>query len=285
MAFVRAKRISRGLGGNLALLFILLALGAFMIIPMLFTINNAFKPVEELFLFPPRIFAQNPTVNNFLNLSAVVGELKMPLTRYFFNTALLTSVNTAGQVILASLCAYSLAKVKFPGHKFIFKLIVLSLMFPPSVVNVPRYIVLSQFNLIDSYTAMILPGLGATMGLYLMKQFLENTVPDSLLEAARIDGAPEIHVFFRIVMPLLKPAWLTLVVLCIQNYWSAPSPHTYSEIYKTFPQALSQLNAGGLSRTGVAAAVSLLMMTVPIAAFIITQSKMLETMGSSGMKE
>lgn len=285
MRHIKAHRVSRSVGGNAVLLVFLVILGLFMIIPMLYVVNNAFKPVDELYLFPPRIFAQNPTTANFVGLFSLVSELGMPLTRYIFNTVLLTVVGTLAQVVLSSLCAYALAKIPFPGSKFIFQLIVLSLMFSAQVTTVPQYIIMSKLGLIDTYWAMMLPALTSTLGLYLMKQFLESSVPDALMEAARIDGASELTIFFKIVMPLLKPAWLTLVILSIQNLWNATSSYTYSEIYKTLPQALSQIVAAGISRVGISGAVSLIMMAVPIITFIITQSNIIETMGSSGMKD
>ncbi len=285
MAKLKAKRVSRSVGGNIVLLILLAILGAFMLIPMIYVVGNAFKPVSELYLFPPRILPQNPTPGNFLDLFNLVSELGMPLSRYIFNTVMLTIVGTLAQVVLSSLCAYSLAKVPFPGANIFFRMIVLSLMFSPAVTTVPKFIMLAGIDMIDTYWAMMLPALTTTLGLYLMKQFLESSVPDALMEAGRIDGASELRIFFDIVMPLLKPAWLTLVILSIQNLWNAQSSFTYSEIYKTLPQALQQIVAGGISRIGVGGAVSLIMMLVPILTFIVSQSNIIETMGSSGMKD
>ena len=285
MKKIKAHRVSRSVGGNLVLLVFLGILGAFMLLPMIYVVGNAFKPVSELYLFPPRILPQNWTVNNFLDLYNLVSELSMPLSRYMFNTILLTVVGTICQVVLSSLCAYSLAKVPFPGANGAFQMIVLSLMFSASVTSVPQYIMLSKMNLYDTYWAMMLPALTTTLGLYLMKQFLESSVPDALMEAGRIDGASELRIFFDIVMPLLKPAWLTLIILSIQQLWNAQSSFTYSEIYKTLPQALHQIVAGGISRIGVGGAVSLIMMAIPILTFVISQSNIIETMGSSGMKD
>lgn len=285
MAKLKARRVSRSVGGNVVLLLFLVILGAFMVIPMIYVVGNAFKPVSELYLFPPRILPQNWTINNFIDLYNLVTELGMPLSRYIFNTVMLTIVGTLAQVILSSLCAYSLAKIPFPGSKFIFTLIVHSLMFSAAVTSVPQYIMLSKMNLIDTYAAMMLPALTTTLGLYLMKQFLESSVPDALMEAARIDGASELRIFFNIVMPLLKPAWLTLVILSIQSLWNSASGFTYSEIYKTLPQALSQIVAGGIARIGISGVVSLLMMLIPVSTFIVSQANIIETMGSSGMKD
>ena len=141
-----------------------------------------------------------------------------------------------------------------------------------------------NFVIVDTYFGMIIPSLVSTMGLFLMKQFMDNTIPNDLLEAARIDGAGEIKIFFRIVMPLLKPAWFTLVILSIKTSWGAPSSNTYREVFKTLPQALEQISSGGISRTGVSSAASLVMLIIPIVAFVVTQSKMVDTMGSAGLK-
>jgi ABC-type glycerol-3-phosphate transport system permease component len=128
------------------------------------------------------------------------------------------------------------------------------------------------------------------MGLFLMKQFMEQ-VPDSLIEAAKIDGGNEWYVFTTIVMPMVKPAWLTLVIFSIQGLWNNPqTTFIYSEELKMLPYALQQVLAVGagansIARMGVAAVVSLFIMIVPIAVFLITQSNILETMASSGIKE
>lgn len=284
MAKENKKRINRSVGGN-AVTFILIAiLGIFMLVPMIYVIGNAFKPMEELYRFPPTLFVQNPTTKNFTNMFNLLNETTMPFMRYFFNTVLQTAVASVGQIIMASLCAYSLAKIPFPGSNVIFKIIVFSLMFSGTVTSVPTYIIYVKLGLIDTYAGMLLPTLVNTMGFYLMKQFMHSTVPNELLEAARIDGASELKVFFRIVMPLLKPAWYTLVILSIQNLWGAGSAYTYREVFKTLPEALAQISAGGLERTGISSAASLIMLVVPIGCFVIMQSKIVDTMGSAGLK-
>ena len=171
-----------------------------MLVPMVYVINNAFKPLEELFRYPPTLFVQNPTLKNFTDMFNLLNETSMPFLRYLFNTVFLTVVAAAGQIIFASLCAYSLAKIPYPGSRFIFKLIIFSLMFSGTVTQVPSFIIFAKLGLIDTYWGMIIPSLVSTMGLYLMKQFMDTNVPNELLEAARIDGASEIRIFFKIVM-------------------------------------------------------------------------------------
>lgn len=284
MAKNRSRHLNRSLAGNAVTFLLIAILGIFMLVPMVYVIGNAFKPVEELYRFPPTLFVQSPTTKNFTNMFNLLNETTMPFMRYFFNTVLQTTVASVGQIIMASLCAYSLAKIPFPGSNIVFKIIVFSLMFSGTVTSVPTYIIYVKLGLIDTYAGMLLPTLVNTMGFYLMKQFMHSNVPNELLEAGRMDGASELRVFFSIVMPLLKPAWYTLVILSIQNLWGASSAHTYREVFKTLPEALAQISAGGIERTGISSAASLIMLVVPIGCFVIMQSKIVDTMGSAGLK-
>lgn len=277
-------RFKRSKAGNVVMFLFIAVIGIFMLIPFIYIINNAFKPIEELFRFPPRIFVQNPTLSNFVTMFNLLSETAMPFSRYVFNTVFLTVTGAAGQIILASLCAYSLAMIPFPGSKFVFKIIVFSLMFSSTVTAVPSTIIFAKLGLIDTYAGMLLPVLVSTMGLYLMKQFMESAISPTLLEAGRIDGAGELRIFFKIAMPLLKPAWLTLIILSIQSLWGAQSANTYSEVYKTLTQAFSQIAVGGIERTGAGAAISLIMISVPMVCFIVMQSNIIDTMASSGIK-
>ena len=279
-----ATRFKRSRSGNFIMLLFILIIGVFMLIPFVYIINNAFKPIEELFRFPPRIFVQNPTTSNFVMMSNLLSETTMPFSRYVFNTVFLTVTGAAGQIILASLCAYSLALIPFPGSRLVFNVIVFSLMFSSTVTAVPSVIIFAKLGLIDTYAGMLLPILVSSMGLYLMKQFMESTISVTLLEAGRIDGAGELTIFFKIVMPLLKPAWMTLIILSIQSLWGAQSSNTYSEVYKTLTQAFSQIAVGGIERTGASAAISLIMISVPMICFIVMQSNIIDTMASSGIK-
>ncbi len=208
----------------------------------------------------------------------------MPFSRYLFNTVSLTALGTLLHLIFASLAAYPLARHQFPGRNLIFSAIVLSLMFSPAVTQIPSYIIISDIGLLDTFWATLLPAIQYSLGLYLIKQFME-TLPNSVIEAARIDGASEWRIWASIAMPMVKPAWLTLIILMIQSLWNTISPYTYSEELKTMPQALSQILSGGIARTGVSAAVSLIMLSVPVITFICSQSRIIETMNSSGMKD
>ena len=214
----KKKRINRSKAGDIALFMILILFGVFSAFPLIMTASNAFKPLDELFLFPPRILPRNITFDNFRDLSELMSNSWIPFTRYFFNTILITVLGTAGHVLIASMAAYPLAKYKFPGRGLIFTLVVYSLMFAPQVTATPNYIIISRLGLIDNPAAIILPAIASSLGLYLMKQFMEQ-IPNDLIESAKIDGASEYRIFFTIVMPLVKPAWLTLIILLFQRLW------------------------------------------------------------------
>ena len=280
----KKKRINRSKGGDIALFIFLAIFGCFSALPLVLTVSNAFKPLDEIFLYPPRFFVKNPTLDNFSDLVNALGSSLVPFSRYFFNTIFVTIVGTFGHIIISSMCAYPLAKYKVPGGAVIFGLVVYSLMFPSSVTAIPNYIVLNFLGLIDTYWSIILPAFSYSMGLFLMKQFM-SSVPTSLIEAAKIDGAGEFKIYYKIVMPLVKPAWVTLIILLFQSLWSTYGSSTiYREDYKMVSYALNQIATAGAARQGTLAAVSLIMIIVPIAVFVISQSQVMETMAHSGMK-
>ena len=268
------------------LLFILLAgFGIFSLFPLIFTVVNAFKPMSEIFIFPPKLTVDNPTLNNFYDLSFILESFDVPMSRYIFNTAVITGLGTLGTVLLGSMAAFALAKYQFPGSRMMSSLIVYALMFSASVTAIPNYLIMTYLGLVDTYWAVILTAVGGTLGLYLMKNFIVQ-IPDSLIEAATIDGANEFTIYWKIIMPLCKPAWITLIILSFQQMWGTTGGvFIYSEELKPVSYVLSQLVSGGIARTGVSSAVSLIMMTVPVAVFVISQSNVLETMSTSGMKD
>ncbi|MBO5968658.1 MAG: carbohydrate ABC transporter permease [Clostridia bacterium] len=290
MARLRTRKhkvvLNRSVGGDLGITLMLTFLGAFMFLPMLYVVMQSLKPLDELWMFPPRFIVMNPTLNNFSDLFVLMNTSWVPFSRYIFNTVLVSVCGTAGNLLFASLCAYSLAKIKFPGRKWIFKTIRTSLMFHETVTAVTRFTIMSVLLLIDTPLALIIPAWGSTLGLYLMKQFMETNVNDSVLESSRLDGATEWKTFWVIAMPMVKPAWLTLIIYCFQGLWNAGSSiYIHSEQFKSFNYAIGQITAGGIKRAGASAASQVIMMMVPIAVFIISQSNIIETMGSSGMKD
>ncbi|HIW73212.1 MAG TPA: carbohydrate ABC transporter permease [Firmicutes bacterium] len=278
-------RPARSAAGDAATAGLLLGFGAFMILPLLYAVCSAFKPLDELFLFPPRFFVSRPTLDNFSDLFLLMEQSWVPFSRYIFNTVFITVTATAGNVLISSMAAYMLEKRRFPGSRFLFEMVVTALMFSTLVTAIPNYVIISKLHWLDSYLALIIPAFATPMGLYLMKQFM-NIVHDSLIESAKLDGASEWIIFWRIVMPIVRPAWLTLIIFSFQGMWGQTGgSFIYSEELKTLPYALNQVMAGGVARAGVGSAVALLMMLAPIAVFVITQSSIIQTMATSGIKE
>ena len=279
------KRRNRSIFGDISLTLFLGLFGLFSIWPLIFIINNAFKPLNEIFIFPPKLFVQSPTLTNFQDLFIIIGNSWIPMSRYIFNTVFLTALGTAGSVIIGSMAAFPLAKYVFPGSKVMSRLIVYSLMFNGTVTALPNYVIMSKLHLIDTYWAIILPSAGSTLGLFLMLNFMVQ-VPDALIEAAKMDGANELTVFWKVMMPLSKSAWITLIILSFQTLWGTTGGgFIYSEKLKPVSYALSQIINAGIARTGVASAVTLIMLVVPIVVFVISQSNVIQTMATSGIKE
>ena len=278
--------LNRSRGGDAGITVMLVILGAFMFIPMLYTVMQSLKPLDELWMFPPRFFVTKPTLSNFGDLFSLMSDSWVPFSRYIFNTVFITAVGTFFYVFVASLAAYSLSKLNFPGRKLLFSLVVTSLMFHSTVNQVSHFIILSTLGWVDTYLAIIIPVLATPLGLYLIKQFMESSVHDSVLESARLDGASEFRIYWTIAMPMVKPAVLTLIVQTVQTLWNTgASIYIHSEQLKTFNYAIQQIVAGGVARAGAGAAATVVMMLVPIMVFVFNQSKIVETMGASGMKD
>lgn len=279
------SNFNRSAFGNFMVFLVLLLFGAFFLFPIVYAVITAFKPMEEILIFPPRLYVKNPTLDNFIELAQMMEDSWVPLTRYIFNSLFVSIAGTVGHLILASMAAYPLAKHCFPGHKWIKQVIVMSLLFTTSVTYIPLYIVLARLNLIDSLGAVILPAWAGSLGLYLMMNFM-SSIPDSILEAARLDGASELTIYRRIVMPNVKPACMTLIIFSFQGLWNATgASFIYSEEKKMLTSITSSITAGGIVRSGVSSAAALLMMIPPILIFILAQKSVIQTMSTSGLKQ
>ena len=278
--------LNRSKGGDAGITVFLVILGLFMFLPMVYTVGQAFKPLNELFYFPPRFLPEHPTLSNFSQLFYLMDYSWVPFSRYIFNTVLISVGGTFGNLVLCSLAAYALAKIEFPGHKVIFQIIQKSLMYSPAVMATLQFLVLRYLGWIDTYLAIIIPACATPLGLYLMKQFMDTNVTTEILESARLDGAKEFRIFWSIAMPMVKPAWLTLIIYSFKDLWQlGSSNYIYSEQLKTINYAIGQIGAAGITRNGVAAAGAVFIMIVPILVFVVSQSNVIETMGSSGMKD
>ena len=282
---IKKRKPNRSIAGDIALYVFLVLVAIVMVFPIVYAVSSALKPLDELFKFPPRVFPQHPTLDNFSDLFVTMGKSWVTFTRYLFNTVFITFVGTAGHLIIASMGAFVLAKYDFPGNKTFFKLVTVAMMFTGWVTQIPNYLILNKLGWIDTYWSIIIPAFASPMGLFLMKQFMEG-LPTSLIEAAKIDGANEWKVFSGIVMPNVKPAWMTLIIFSVQALWNnKASTYIYSEERKTLVYALQQIQSGGIARTGQGAAVLVVVMIVPIIIFVFSESQILETMASSGLKD
>ena len=278
--------LNRSAGGDAGITVVLTLLGAFMFLPMVYVVMQSLKPLDELWMFPPRFYVINPTFKNYRDLFMLMNTSWVPFSRYIFNTVFTSIAGTVGNLFFSSLAAYAMAKIKFPGGKGMFKTVRMSLMFHSTVTGITSFIIMSALGWVDTYWAIIVPAWATSLGLYLMKQFMETNVSDAVLESARLDGASELRTFWVIAMPMVKPAWLTLIIYSFQDLWNkGASIYIHSEQLKSFNYAIGQIMAGGIKRAGAHSASMVIMMLVPIAVFVISQSNIIETMGSSGMKD
>lgn len=259
------------------------------LLPIVYMVSTAFKPLEEMFLYPPRFLVRHPTFRNFMDLLLAIDSFTVPFTRYLFNSLFVAIATVTGSVILSSLAAYPLAKYpRMPGAKLFFTVIISALMFAPEVTQIPRYLIVDRLGLIDSYAGLIIPALAGSYGLFLMKQFMEQ-LPIELIEAAKVDGATEWRIFWQIVMPLVRPAWITLIIFSFISTWNdffTPLIFTRSEQMKTLPLMMSSIGGGPgvVARAGAVAAASLVITLPTLIIFLILQRYVMQTMAYSGIK-
>ena len=279
------RKPNRSVGGDVGIYIFLAICSAMMVFPLFFAICNALKPLDEVLKNPPTVLPRNPTFDNFSDLLITMSQGWVPLSRYIWNTVFITVAGTLGHVVFASMAAYVLAKYNFPGGNLFFRVAVVALMFSGYVTGIPNYLIMCKLHMVDTYWSLILPAIGGSLGLFLMKQFMDG-FPMSLIEAAKIDGASELLIFWKLVMPNVKPAWLTISIFSIQNLWNnAQITYIYTESKKMLRYALDQVALGGIARTGQQNAVIVFTMSVPIVFFIFSQSQIMETMATSGLKD
>ena len=281
------KRYTRSKVGNFFYFTVLFAAGLFTILPLIYSVITSFKPLDELLAFPPRFYVVRPTLSNYTALPGLISKLSVPLSRYIFNSLLVSILTTVLHVIVAAMAAFVLTQWK--GNRLIAALFVIvqfSLLYNSYTLAIPQYLVFSKLQLIDTYLVYILPYLPSALGVFLMKQYMESSIPVSLVEAARIDGAGYSRIFFQIAFPLVKPCWMTLALFAFRDMWSVnPSGTVLSENIKTLPMILSQVTAGGIARSGSAMAATVILMIPPVTVYAVTQGNVMETMSSAGIKE
>lgn len=282
--YLKKAKKRKDYGGRVIVVCLTL-LGLLFFLPLVYLVCTAFKPPEELFLYPPRFFVSNPTLDNFRQLSMVTANSLVPFTRYLFNTVLITVAYIFCLVWVTTMACYPLSKHNFPGKNGLFKLVTTSLMFIASAAGIPAYLIITRLHIDNTYLVYILPGLANSTCLFLMKQFMDQ-VPNEIFEAGKIDGATEWQLYTKIALPLLKNAQATVVILTFGGIWNESATSTtyiYKEQLRTLGFFMSTIG-GGIARQGVAGVTALIMTLPSIIIFVIQQSRVMDTMAHSGIK-
>ncbi|MFA5693259.1 MAG: carbohydrate ABC transporter permease [Acholeplasmataceae bacterium] len=267
----------------------IIPLSILMLLPIFFIFNHAFKPQSELFAYPPKFFVKNPTFDNFIELTYFANQSGVPFSRYLLNSIFVTSTGVILTILFTALSAYGLSKLKFKGKKVLFELNTLALMFVPIAVQIPRYLIIAKLGLIDNYLVHILPMIAMPVAMFLLKQFIDQ-VPNELIESAKIDGASEMQIFFKIIIPIILPAVATVGILAFQAIWNdvvTSSVYIDDESKRTlafFMMSLTSAQGNTVAGQGMAAAASLIMFIPNLILFIILQGKVMNTMAHSGIK-
>jgi len=269
------------------LYLIIFAMLVFTTLPLIYVVVTAFKPIDELLRFPPTFFVSRPTLNNFSDLVSTLSSSDVPFLRYIFNSLLTTIITVLLSVIICCMGAYGMVKHNVPFSKYLFLIIISALMFSPHVTQISNYMIVNSLGLVDTYFALIIPKIAVAFNFFLIKQFVEQ-LPDTYLEAARIDGANEVTIFLKIVIPYLKPAIATLTVFSFVNNWNdyfSPLVFITKQQLKTLPLALQSIGDGGnVARAGAMAAATFLMTLPTIIVFSVMQRNVIQTMAHSGIK-
>ncbi len=283
---IQYKRYTRSKFVSALFVIILLAFGFVCVLPLIYSVATSLKPLDEILIFPPRFFVQRPTIANYTLLPSLLSKLQVPLSRYIFNSVFITIVGTVAHILASAAAAFYFSKAKNKWAGVIFLIVQFSLLYNGTTLGIPQYLIFSGMGIIDTYWVYILPHIPSAMGVFLMKQYMDGSVQETVLEAARIDGAGYPLIFWKIVMPMVKPAWLTLLLFAFRDMWATQSGTTiFTESLKTLPAAMSQITNAGIARSGSAMATTVIMMIPPILVYLISQSNVMETMSNAGMKD
>ena len=270
--------------GNIIVFLFLTVLGIFMALPIYLAFLMAFKPEQELFVFPPKLYTLNPTPDNFRNMLHDLGKSELvPFSRYFFNSVFVTVSVTVLQCVFSAMAGFVLAKCRFAGKNFLNAIILISLLYQSNVIYIMQYVVMAELNIINTYGALIFPLVSSSMSLFLMRQSISQ-VPDEIIEAGKIDGAGLFRICWQIVIPNQKPAFSAVMIFAFQSAWNMQSSSfVYKENFKTLPTVIQQITASGISKTGSTATASVIMLLPPVILFIFARKGVIETMAHSGI--
>ena len=268
------------------LLYVIASLGLLvMAAPLLWMALSAFKTKKDLTASPPVWLPSQWTLSNF---SQLLDQLDMP--RYFMNSLIVAVLVTVSNLLFCSMVGYALAKLDFTGRSRVFGIVLIALMVPGNLLILPLYVLMNRLGLIDTYAGLVLPFAAGAFGVFLMRQFMQS-VPDELLEAARIDGAGEWYIFFRIVLPLVRPALATLAIFTFLGSWNNfvwpliatndPGKYTLPVALATFANDPNRTIAGG---NGMLMAGSLLVVLPVLVVFIALQRHFTQGIATAGLK-
>lgn len=279
------RRFTRSKAGTFFFFLFIFMAGAVSVLPLIYSICTSLKPLDELLVFPPRFFVHNPTLQNYKVLPELLSNLKVPITRYVYNSLFTTVIGTFLNVVFSTMAAFVLSKSKLRYKNVIFIIVQFSLMFSAYTLEIPRYLIYNGMNIMDSYWMYILPAIPSATSVFLMKQYMDGYIPNDLMESAELDGASFWRIYWQIIVPMVKPAFLTIALFAFRDIWAMmPSGTIFSEELKTLPMIVNQITAGGIARSGSAMAVSVILMIPPIIVYFCTQSNVMETMNSAGIK-
>jgi len=261
---------------------ILLGGAATMVVPFLWMLSTSLKTNLEVFRFPPTLIPGDPQWHNYLDIFQVV-----PYGRWFLNSLFITLAQTLLYLFVASLAGYTFARLKFPGRDLIFALYLATLMLPAEVTLIPKFILIKELHLIDTFAAVILPGVFNAYGVFLLRQFF-MTLPESLEEAAVIDGASYFRIYWSIVLPLAGPALATLAIFSFRGAWNDfiwPLIVINSENMKPLSVGLASFH--GLYETNwpYLMAASTIALIPIIIVFILAQRYFVRGIALTGLKE
>lgn len=281
-----SRRFTRSRAGNAFYFLFLTLAGLFCLLPLIYSVVTSFKPLDEIMIFPPRFFVKRPTIGNYIALPELLSGLEVSIDRYIFNSIFTGIIATFLFVALSSMAAFSLSKGRYGGRNVMFNVVQYALLFNGYTLALPQYIILTKLHVVDTYWAFILPHMASTLGIFLMKQYIDGYVPETYIEAGKIDGASYFRIFWKIVIPIIRPAMLTLILFGFREVWAyAPGTTVYTETIKTLPMITTQVTSAGVARTGSSMALTVIMMIPPIVIYMVTQSGVTETMSSAGIKE
>lgn len=285
MARNQVKRYTRSGFGTAVIAVFLMLFGAFTLLPLVYLIITSLKPLDEIMAFPPKFYVVSPTLENYTVLPQLLSTEWVPFTRYLLNSVFVSALTTMLHVLVASMAAFTLSKYRHKGYKIIFALVQMALLFNTYTLAIPQYAIMAKLNILNTYWVYILPYIPSTLGVFLLKQFMDSGIPDVLMEAARIDGASCFTIYFKIAFPLIRPAVLTLVLFAFRDMWSASSSSmVFDEDIKLLPNIVEQISSAGITRQGSTMAATVIMLLFPTTVYLISQSSITKTMSSSGIK-